>query len=158
MRRPLIARLALFSLLPLAAVSITLGARTAGAQPPNATSAARVTAPVPGSPARKAILDALRASLDIKSVFEVHHLRVSGPWAYLRCNEVFFDGDEKQETDLSVAALLERRAGAGSEKWVVVELWTLPSDDKEPFKDFVRRIQAKQHAARIPAALFPADY
>jgi hypothetical protein len=139
----------------LAPVLLLAASATVTAQPPNATE--RVTTPVPGSPTRRAILDALRASLDSKSTFEVHHLRVGGRWAYLRCNEVFFDGDEKQETDLTVAALLERR-GEGNGRWTVVERWTLPTDEQEPFKDFVRRVQAKQRAARIPAALFPADY
>jgi hypothetical protein len=103
-------------------------------------------------------MDAVRASLDIKSVFEVHHLKVAGRWAYLRCNEVFIDGDEKQETDLSVAALLERRDTPKGKRWTIVEQWTLPTDDQLRFPEFVRRVQARQRKARIPAAIFPADY
>lgn len=82
----------------------------AWAQPQPVASA--VSTPAPGSPTRRAILDALRAKLDIKSVFEVHHLKVAGRWAYLRCNEVVIADGEKQETDLTVAALFEQRKGA----------------------------------------------
>ena len=129
---------------------------TGSSQPPAA--AGTVSTPAPGSPTRRAILDALRAKLDIKSVFEVYHLKVSGRWAYLRCNEVVMVDGEKQETDLTVAALFERREGNASARWRVVELWTLPTDDSEHFKDFVRRVQARQRDSRIPAALFPDDY
>ena len=110
------------------------------------------------SPLQPQNLHALRRSLDIKSVFEVHHLRVAGRWAYLRCNEVVIDGAVKQETDLTVAALLERRTEGAGLRWTVVERWTLPTDDKEPFAAFVRRVQARQRAERIPATLFPTDY
>lgn len=128
----------------------------AAAQPQSRASP--VSTPAPGSPTRRAILDALRAKLDIKSVFEVYHLKVAGRWAYLRCNEVVIDGGEKQETDLTVAALFERREGTTPARWSVVELWTLPTDESEHFRDFVRRVQTRQRESRIPVALFPADY
>jgi hypothetical protein len=128
----------------------------AWAQPQSGASA--VSTPAPGSPTRRAILDALRAKLDIKSVFEVYHLKVAGRWAYLRCNEVVFADGEKQETDLTVAALFERREGNAAARWSVVELWTLPTDESDHFKDFVRRVQTRQGESRIPAAIFPDDY
>ena len=129
------------------------------AQPPSPRSnSPEVWTPPAGSPTRRAVLDALRASLDIKSLFEVHHLRVSGRWAYLRCNEVvIFDG-ERQETDLTVAALLERRESPRGPRWTIVELWTLPEQDARPFAEFVRRVRARQLKDKLPAALFPDDY
>jgi hypothetical protein len=131
-------------------VAVLLSGTVLSAQP------ASVTTPAAGSPVRRAILDALRAHLGIKSRFQVDHLKVAGAWAYLRCGEVVeLDGHEVQETDLSVAALLERGADG---KWVIVESWTLPSEDQHPFAAFVKRVKAREASERLPHALFPPDY
>jgi len=78
----------------------------------SAPAAGQTYTPKQGTPERKAILDAVRKRLDITSQFSVDHLKINGDWAYFRGNEVFIDGGERQETDLSVAVLLQRRTSS----------------------------------------------
>jgi hypothetical protein len=121
------------------------------------TGAGKAHIPQRGSPERKAILDAVRKKLNIKSQFEVHHIKVNQRWAYFRGGEVFFIEGEKQETDLSVAVLLERKEKAGKPSWTVAEIWTLPTNDDQSFQTFVERVRQRQKAESIPNDIFPDD-
>jgi hypothetical protein len=42
----------------------------------------KATTPPQGSPERKAVLDAVRVRLQLKSQFKVYHLKLNGNWAY----------------------------------------------------------------------------
>jgi hypothetical protein len=127
-----------------------------------ADDAESVTVPGPGTPPRDAILDAVRERLDVTSRFRVDHVAMAATdaaYAFVRATEVVdVNGPdaEEQETELTVMALLELPQGGAGRAWRVVELWTLPGDAERPRRDFVRRVRARQAAARLPAALFPA--
>jgi hypothetical protein len=117
-----------------------------------------VTTPAQGSPERKAMLDAVRVRLQLKSQFKVYHLKLKGNWAYFHGAEVVDVGEgELQETDLDVKAVLERKQIRGKPLWIVAELWTLPTEDKFPYKNFVMRARRRQKLSNTPADIFPAD-
>ena len=117
-----------------------------------------VVTPATGSPERAAILDALRTRLKTKSRFKVDHIRISGEWAFVRATEIVqLDGSEQQETDLSVAALLERPKGSTTGWWRIADYWTLPDNDARPLGEFTRRVQQRIAAERLPRALVPDD-
>lgn len=132
-------------------------ARAAG-QATDKTAAAAAT-PAQGSPERKALLDAVRARLKIKSQFKVNHLKAGGEWAYFDGGEVVdAGGGELQETDLSVRALLARKkTAAGKHVWAVVEIWTLPTNDQLSSDAFAARLRRRRGASNIPASIFPPD-
>jgi hypothetical protein len=114
-----------------------------------------VTVPAAGTRARTALLDAVRARLGTASRFRVDHVRAAGTWAFVRATEVVpLDGDEEQETDLTVAALLST---SGDGAWQVVEIWTLVDDARLPMAEFRRRLGVYQAAGGLPPALFPDD-
>ena len=116
------------------------------------------TTPAQGSPERKAVLDAVRVRLQLKSQFKVYHLKLKGNWAYFHGGEVVDAGEgELQETDLDVKALLERKQIGGKPLWTVAELWTLPTEDKFPYKNFVARTRRRQKLSGTPADIFPPD-
>ena len=118
----------------------------------------KATTPAQGSPERKAVLDAVRVRLQLKSQFKVYHLKLKGNWAYFHGGEVVDAGEgELQETDLDVKALLERKQIDGKPLWVVAELWTLPTDDKFSYKGFVARARRRQKLSGTPADIFPPD-
>ena len=120
--------------------------------------ASAATTPAQGTPERKAMLDAVRVRLMLKSQFKVYHLKLKGNWAYFHGGEVVdAGGGELQETDLDVRALLERKQIDGKPLWVVAELWTLPTDDKFPYKNFVMRTRRRQKLSGVPADIFPSD-
>jgi hypothetical protein len=113
-----------------------------------------VKTPPAGSATRTAILDGVRAKAGVTSRFKVSHVRATDRWAFVRCTEVVADGTQLQETDLDIAALLERRGA----KWVVVDLWSLSTDDERPYTPFARRIRQRAKDARLPATLFPPGF
>ncbi|HZG52112.1 MAG TPA: hypothetical protein VEZ40_08245 [Pyrinomonadaceae bacterium] len=116
------------------------------------------TTPSKGSPERKAILDAVRVRLQLKSQFKVYHLKLKGNWAYFHGGEVVeAGGGELQETDHDVKALLERKQIGGKPLWTVAELWTLPTEDKFPHNNFVARTRRRLKLSNTPADIFPAD-
>jgi hypothetical protein len=117
-------------------------------------SAQQITTPAIGSATRRAILDAVRSHLGIESKFQVQYLKVTGRWSYLRAGEIVEDDGSTQETDLSIAALLERPAGG---TWKVVELWSLPGEDYFSFAEFSRIVREREARDQIPAALFPPE-
>jgi type II secretory pathway pseudopilin PulG len=119
---------------------------------------AMVATPGPGSPERAAILDALRQRLKSKSRFRVDHIRTAAGWAFVRATEVVtLDGNEEQETDLTVAALLELPSGSTTGWWRIADYWTLPENDRKPHADFTRRVRQRITAERLPPALLPDD-
>ena len=122
-----------------------------------AQEANRATTPAQGTAERKALLDAVRARLKIKSQFKVYHLKVNGDWAFFHGGEVVNADGELQETDLDVQALLQHKTVAGKPAWFVAEIWTLPTDDNFSRAEFVRRMRQRQQAGRIPADILPSD-
>jgi len=142
--------------LPLFAAVVLL--LLACAAPVLAQSGAGAKTPAQGTPERKAVLDAVRVRLMLESQFKVYHLKLNGNWAYFHGSEVVDAGEgELQETDLDVRALLERKQIDGKPLWVVAELWTLPTEDKFPYKNFVTRTRRRQKSGRVPADIFPAN-
>jgi hypothetical protein len=126
------------------------------AAPAGADSTVRVTTPAQGSKQRSALLAAVRLRLKTSSRFKVDHVRVAGRWAFLRATEIVpLDGGEQQETDLSVAALLEQPATSAT--WRVVEIWTLPGASEHPLESFKRRVHERLRVERLPTALLPDD-
>ncbi|HUQ84584.1 MAG TPA: hypothetical protein VM076_25745 [Gemmatimonadaceae bacterium] len=113
-----------------------------------------VRTPPTGSPTRVAIMDAVRAHVGVRSKFKVSHVRANDRWAFVRCTEVVDDGQQLQETDLDVAALLERRGNT----WVVADLWSLSTDDQHPYLRFARRVRQRAREAHLPATLFPSGF
>jgi hypothetical protein len=134
-----------------AAVPATLPAAT-GQQ------GAVVRTPGAGSATRTAILDAVRKRVGVNSRFKVGHVRATERWAFVRCVEVINDGEQLQETDLDIAALLERKGPPGSPAWEVVELWSLSTESEKPYTPFARRVRERARSARIPVALFPDGF
>ena len=117
-----------------------------------------VVTPASGSPERAAILDALRTRLKIKSKFRVGHMQMAGEWAFVRATEIVeLDGNEQQETDLTVMALLEKPKGSTTGWWRIADYWTLPENEQKPLADFTRRVKQRIAAERLPAALLPDD-
>lgn len=113
--------------------------------------------PGAGSPTRTRILDAVRNRLQLQSRFKVDYVRMAGRWAFIRGTEVVeLDKGELQETDLTVAALLELPL-ADATKFRVVEVWTLPDEQTRPFAEFVRRVREHVQRERLPRALLPDD-
>ena len=137
-------------LLLLASCAAPALAQKSGAQ--------KAATPAQGSPERKAVLDAVRVRLLLKSQFKVYHLKLNGNWAYFHGGEVVDAGaGELQETDLDVKALLERKQIGGKPLWTVAELWTLPTEDKFPHKNFVARTRRRLKLSNVPADIFPSD-
>lgn len=106
------------------------------------------------SPARTAILDAVRTELGIAggggSRFKVFHLMSTGSWAYFEGNEIVaFDGRQWQETDLTVKALLRQEYG----RWRVALVWSLPGIERLPLPDFERRLTQLRSRWRLPPAV-----
>jgi hypothetical protein len=135
-----------------------------GAPPPSAVPKSdsrvddAVVTPAAGSPERAAILDAVRTRLKTRSRFKVDHMRLAGEWAFVRATEIVeLDGNEQQETDLTVAALLEKPKGSTTGWWRIADYWTLPENDEKPLADFTRRVKQRITAERLPPALLPED-
>ena len=143
----------------LAVITFALGStlQNVPAQEGTQQSASKATTPAQGTAERKALLDAVRARVKIKSQFKVYHLKVQGEWAFFHGGEVVDADGELQETDLDVQALLQRKIVAGKAAWFVAELWTLPTDDKLSRAEFVRRVRQRQQKGRIPADILPTD-
>ena len=117
---------------------------------------AAASEPAAGSPARKAILNAVRGALMIaatgESRFKVFHLKTAGSWAYFEGNEIVHAGGaEWQETDLTAQALLQQEGGA----WRVRALWSLPTNESHSLQAFQRQVTELRQRSRIPAAIFP---
>ena len=119
--------------------------------------ASKVRTPPQGSPERRALLDAMRAKLKIKSRFQVAHLMTDGQTAFFEGTEVVEAEGELQETDLSVLALLELKTSSGKERWEVADLWTLNMPEEDARKNFVARIRKRVNAGTVPRKLLPDD-
>ena len=117
-----------------------------------------VRTPAAGTAARTAVLDAVRRHLRSSARFKVGHIRMTDRWAFVRCVEVVDDGGALQETDLDVAALLERRTTGRATTWVVADIWTLSTDGERPYTPFARRVRARASSDRIPSGLFPQGF
>ena len=134
---------------------LVFSAATLPAATVEAQAKAAVTMPAAGTPVRKAVLDALRRHLKTRAVFKVGHLAVSGSHAFFRGGEVVPDGDNLQETDLFVEALLERsRTG----RWRVVHLWNLADESETSLHQaFLANLRRAMREKALPAALLPDD-
>jgi hypothetical protein len=147
---------------PAAASTADVAATSAPPPSPVPESESRVddpvVTPVAGSPERAAILDALRTRLKTQSRFKVDHMRLAGEWAFVRATEIVeLEGNEQQETDLTVAALLQKPKGSTTGWWRIADYWTLPENDEKPLADFTRRVKQRITAERLPLALLPED-
>lgn len=139
----------------LAPMSPHLVARQHAATGKNQTSTAttKIRTPGQGSPERRAVLDAVRARLGIKSRFQVTHLMSDGRTAFFQGGEVVEAAGELQETDLSVLVLLER---TGAEKgWKVVDLWTLHMTGEREYTDFLARLRRRVKTGMLARELLP---
>ena len=115
--------------------------------------------PRPGTAERAALTNAVRLAVGNSSSYRIDHLRATPRWAFFSGTEVVpLDATELQETDLSVQALLERQLpGDGAPRWKVVELWTLPTNDRAPHAPFLQRLRDRMTRDAVPKALFPPD-
>ena len=114
-----------------------------------------VRTPPAGSPERQAILDAVRREVKTRARFRVHGLLVWGTLAYVRCGEIVpLEGGELQETDLDIAALVERGTSANA-PWTVREIWTLPTHEERPWDSFRARVAERVRIAGGPRVLVP---
>lgn len=118
--------------------------------------AGRAYAPRAGSPERKAILDAVRARLEIKNQFEVDHMKVNREWAFFRGNALVFEQGEKLEVD-SVMALLKQVQKGGKKAWQVEHIWSLGKDSDQPMENYLEAFRKRQQSDLIPADIFPDD-
>lgn len=148
----------LFGFTPRARAATNTVSRNEIAVQPGSRADTVVRTPAAGSSTRTAILDAVRAKVGVRSRFKVSHIRANDRWAFVRCVEVVDDGDSLQETDLDIAALLERRRGTNGEAWQVVELWALSTDQERPYSAFAKRLRQRVRTARISTALFPTGF
>ena len=117
-----------------------------------------VRSPAAGSSTRTAILDAVRKHVGVRSRFKVTHMRATDRWAFVRCVEVVDDDGALQETDLDIAALLERRGSGAALRWEVVELWSVATNEEKPYTPFARRVREQVRRLRIPTGLFPDGF
>jgi len=117
-----------------------------------------VRSPAAGSATRTAILDAVRKHVGARSRFKVSHVRMTDQWAFVRCVEVIDDDGALQETDLDIAALLQRTGAGAAARWRVVDLWSLSANDERPYTPFARRVRERARALRLPVALFPDGF
>ena len=117
-----------------------------------------VRTPAAGSATRTAILDAVRKHVGVRSRFKVTHVKATDRWAFVRCVEVVEDDGALQETDLDIAALLERRGAGSAARWTVIELWSVSTNDGHPYAPFARRVREQARRLRIPVGLFPDGF
>jgi hypothetical protein len=139
--------LVLFAISPLAATSLLAGTN---AMP---TTAAVDTEPSPGSPERKAILDALRDELrryqDQPMVFVVRYIRVSGRWAWVDVDPQSPDAAQHYEP---VSALLRRHRGG----WTLVEMPCTEEDNPECITDPGYFTRLRSRRPEVPSTILPA--
>jgi hypothetical protein len=142
----------------LAAALALLGSVVLSSLAAFAQTALAVHTPAQGSPVRVSVVDVLRLHLGIDpaggSRFKVFHLKTDGVWSYFEGNEVVrVEGDEWQETDRTVKALLQFEGPVLR----VRALWSLPDNDRLSLQEFERQLLAWRSRARLPEALFPTE-
>ena len=108
--------------------------------------------PPPGSPERKAILDALRVELrryqDEPMVFVVRHLKVADRWAWVVADPQSADATSYYEP---VSALLRKRGGS----WTLVEMPCAEEDNPECITNpgYFPRLRARR--PDVPPEILP---
>lgn len=106
--------------------------------------------PAPGSPERRAIMDALRGLMEeltgLKLIFVVRHLKVKGNWAWLEVEPQSPDGQKRYEP---LCALLKGDSGY----WEVAELPSTEEDSPVWQPGFARSLQARFPG--VPLEIFP---
>lgn len=123
-----------------------------------ASDTATVRYPAAGSRERAALVNAVRAAVRTTSRFHVHDMRVAGAWAFAHATEVVELYDAAlQETDLTAMTLLQRLGGTSTGRWGVVELWTLPTEERRTFADFRRTVRERQGQAGFAAGIVPDE-
>lgn len=115
-----------------------------------------VSTPAVGSPIRVGVMDVVRQHLGLDSAsgsrFKVFHLKTNGEWTYFEGNEIVpVDGNEWQETDLTVRALLQFEGKVLRLR----ALWSLPDNDRFSLQAFERQVAEFRRTAHLPDALFP---
>lgn len=111
--------------------------------------ALRVRTPAPGTAARKAILDALRADqkalTGLELIFVVRTMKVDGNWAFVGVSPQSRDGAQHYE---DVSALLRR--SSKSRPWSVAGYVTFEADE-----DYATALQGlRDRFPAAPAAIF----
>lgn len=112
-----------------------------------------VATPAPGSPVRKAILEALREEVrrlyGLEVVFVVDELKVKGDWAWVQTLPQSKDGQSHYE---GIPALMQRRDGV----WTVAELVCTEVDNPEciDFPDYFARLIDRFPG--VPEEILPA--
>lgn len=106
--------------------------------------------PAPGSPERRAIMDALRGVMEestgLKLIFVVRHLKVKGNWAWLEVEPQSPDGQKRYEP---VCALLKWDL----DSWEVAQLFHAEEDSPIWQPGFARSLQARYPG--VPLEIFP---
>lgn len=114
------------------------------------SSGSAVHTPPPGSPERRAILNALRFMMHelhgMEPIFVVRHLKVKGNWAWLEVEPRSPDGTGRYEP---VFALLKCDLGS----WKVAELPSTEEDSPLWQPGFARSLQARFPG--VPLEIFP---
>ena len=114
---------------------------------------AAVITPAPGTPLRKAILDALRQNVQswskLEVVFVVDDLKVKSDWAWVHTRPQSKDGQSRYE---DILALMQRRDGV----WMVAELVCTEEDNPECIgsPDYFSKL--KERFPGVPEDILPA--
>ena len=108
--------------------------------------------PLPGSPLRKALLDALRQDIKrmhgLDVVFVVRHLKVKDGWAWAHTQPQSPDGVNRYE---DVSALLELRNGA----WTVAEIPCCEVENPDCLNGPEYFVGLRARFPRVPTEIFP---
>ncbi len=114
---------------------------------------AAVVTPAPGTPMRKAILDALREEVrrlhGLEVVFVVDELKVKDGWAWVQTQPQSRDGLSHYE---GVPALLQKRDGV----WVVAELVCTEVDNPECIDSPDYFAKLRERFPGVPEDILPA--
>ena len=105
----------------------------------------QVTTPLPGSPVRQAIMDAMRVMAGDDRIYVVRYLKVSGDWAWLDADPRSRNGRNRYEPE---SALLRRTGRV----WRVVDAPCV-EETCDPRPKEITRIRRANPSA--PAAIFP---
>ena len=138
-------------------VALFLIATSGSAQEPkpgaNPVDRDAVFTPAPGTPLRKAILDALRQNVQswskLEVVFVVDDLKVKSDWAWVHTRPQSKDGQSHYE---DILALMQRRDGV----WMVAELVCTEEDNPECIDSPDYFSKLKERFPGVPEDILPA--
>ena len=123
--------------------------------PGSRSSGKPVVTPRPGTGTRSALLAAMRRATGERNLFRVHHVAVSGTFAFMRCEALVRANGELRPTGREFAALFERDA---SGTWRALELWTLARENDRPYAAFSHRVRMIVRDRGLPPKLLPGSF